>query len=72
MALRTRCSECENFTERKEDYQDVSVPVRKEKKDEDDDDDDPHSMAYYQFLIRPKQIMLCFLSDQNKFDGSTV
>ena len=46
MALRTRCLECENFTERKEDYQDVSVPVRKEREkgdDSDQEDDDKQS-----------------------------
>lgn len=27
LVLRTRCLECESFTERREDFQDVSVPV---------------------------------------------
>ncbi|XP_046570361.1 LOW QUALITY PROTEIN: ubiquitin carboxyl-terminal hydrolase 1-like [Haliotis rubra] len=47
MMLRTRCLECEFFRERKEEFQDVSVPLRREQKsddeeeqDEDSDDDD--------------------------------
>lgn len=27
LVLRTRCLECESFTERREDFQDISVPV---------------------------------------------
>ncbi|XP_028589080.2 ubiquitin carboxyl-terminal hydrolase 1 [Podarcis muralis] len=30
LVLRTRCLECESFTERREDFQDISVPVQKE------------------------------------------
>uniref|UniRef100_A0A6B2FB54 Ubiquitin carboxyl-terminal hydrolase n=1 Tax=Bothriechis nubestris TaxID=1766655 RepID=A0A6B2FB54_9SAUR len=30
LVLRTRCLECECFTERREDFQDISVPVQKE------------------------------------------
>ncbi|XP_013378933.1 uncharacterized protein LOC106150593 isoform X1 [Lingula anatina] len=42
MALRTRCLECEGFTQRKEDFQDIGVPVKKEKvkKEEGDTDDE--------------------------------
>ena len=40
MALRTRCLECEGFTERKEAYQDIGVPVRNERRDDEDEDDD--------------------------------
>ena len=40
MALRTRCEECECFTERKEDFQDVSVPVKREAKDDDSDEEE--------------------------------
>ena len=40
MALRTRCLECEGFTERKEAYQDIGVPVRNERRHDEDDDDD--------------------------------
>lgn len=40
MALRTRCFECEGYTERKEEYQDVSVPVRKLIQDDSDDETD--------------------------------
>ena len=40
MALRTRCLECEGYTERKEPYQDISVAIRKETDNQYDDDDD--------------------------------
>uniref|UniRef100_A0A8D0HL84 Ubiquitin carboxyl-terminal hydrolase n=1 Tax=Sphenodon punctatus TaxID=8508 RepID=A0A8D0HL84_SPHPU len=30
LVLRTRCLECESFTERREDFQDISVPVQKD------------------------------------------
>lgn len=30
LVLRTRCLECECFTERREDFQDISVPVQKD------------------------------------------
>uniref|UniRef100_A0ACB8F3X3 Uncharacterized protein n=1 Tax=Sphaerodactylus townsendi TaxID=933632 RepID=A0ACB8F3X3_9SAUR len=30
LVLRTRCLECERFTERREDFQDISVPVQKD------------------------------------------
>ncbi len=42
MALKTRCLECENFTEREEKYQDLSVPINKRtsSKQEGDDSDD--------------------------------
>ena len=40
MALRTRCLECEGFTERKEAYQDIGVPVRNERRDDDEEDSD--------------------------------
>ncbi len=32
MGLRTKCLDCEHYTERKEEYQDISVPVKKEGK----------------------------------------
>ena len=43
MALRTKCLECECYTERKEDYQDISMPIKKKKKtaESDDEDDEP-------------------------------
>ena len=37
MLLRTRCFSCDTSTERQEDFQDISVPVRVEKEDEDSD-----------------------------------
>ena len=40
MALRTRCLECENFTERKEAYQDISLAVKKDGCHDDSDDED--------------------------------
>ena len=40
MILRTRCLQCESSTERKEDFHDVSVPVRLEHSDSDDDDEE--------------------------------
>ena len=40
LVLRTRCSECEGFTERREEFQDISVPVQKmEVKTEVDEED---------------------------------
>lgn len=30
LVLRTRCLECECFTERREDFQDISVPVQED------------------------------------------
>ena len=39
MALRTRCLECERFTERREDYLDISVAVRQPQADNEDEDD---------------------------------
>ena len=33
MAHRTRCQECENFTERREMYQDICVPVKRAQAD---------------------------------------
>ncbi|XP_077463777.1 ubiquitin carboxyl-terminal hydrolase 1 [Stigmatopora argus] len=44
LVLRTRCLECENFTERREDFQDISVPVMEE---EHSDLDDPSSVSPY-------------------------
>ncbi|KAJ8037809.1 Ubiquitin carboxyl-terminal hydrolase 1 [Holothuria leucospilota] len=35
LVLRTRCMECENHTERREEFQDISVPVPCSKKDEE-------------------------------------
>ena len=41
MALRTVCCECERFTQREEEYQDISVPVKKpDRNDSDGEDDD--------------------------------
>ena len=40
MALRTRCLECEGFTERKEAYQDIGVPVRNERRDDDEEEEE--------------------------------
>ncbi|XP_060933616.1 ubiquitin carboxyl-terminal hydrolase 1 [Limanda limanda] len=37
LVLRTRCLECENFTERREDFQDISVPVLDEQPGSPDD-----------------------------------
>ena len=49
MALRTRCLECEGFTERKEAYQDIGVPVRNERRDDDEeeeeDEDEPGELV---------------------------
>ena len=39
MALRTRCLECERFTERREDYLDISVAVRQPQADKEEEDD---------------------------------
>lgn len=36
LVLRTRCMECENHTERREEFQDISVPVPCSKKDEEE------------------------------------
>ena len=38
MVLRTRCLQCESSRERREDFHDVSVPVRLEKSDSDDEE----------------------------------
>lgn len=40
MMLRTRCLECESAKERREDFQDVSVPIKKIKDDSDDEDEE--------------------------------
>ncbi|KAG7268742.1 hypothetical protein CRUP_034576 [Coryphaenoides rupestris] len=37
LVLRTRCLECESFTERREDFQDISVPVQEEQPSSPDD-----------------------------------
>ncbi|XP_063747029.1 ubiquitin carboxyl-terminal hydrolase 1 isoform X2 [Eleginops maclovinus] len=37
LVLRTRCLECESFTERREDFQDISVPVMDEEPSSPDD-----------------------------------
>lgn len=36
LVLRTKCMECENYTERCEEFQDISVPVHRLKKEEED------------------------------------
>ncbi|KAL1272783.1 hypothetical protein QQF64_028645 [Cirrhinus molitorella] len=36
LVLRTRCLECECFTERREDFQDISVPVQEDENSSDD------------------------------------
>ncbi|KAK6182394.1 hypothetical protein SNE40_010097 [Patella caerulea] len=40
MMLKTKCMECEFAKERQEDFQDVSVPLRREKEDVDSDEDE--------------------------------
>lgn len=45
MALRTKCLECENYTERKEEYQDMSVAVKKDQIDNLSDDEDDGEAA---------------------------
>ncbi len=42
--LRTRCLECECFTERREDFQDISVPVQE--KDNGSSDSDNSQSEY--------------------------
>lgn len=37
LVLRTRCLECESFTERREDFQDISVPVLDDQPSSPDD-----------------------------------
>lgn len=37
LVLRTRCLECESFTERREDFQDISVPVLEDQPSSPDD-----------------------------------
>ncbi|XP_051929348.1 ubiquitin carboxyl-terminal hydrolase 1 [Hippocampus zosterae] len=37
LLLRTRCLECESFSERREDFQDISVPVQEEQPSSSDD-----------------------------------
>lgn len=44
LVLRTRCLECESFTERREDFQDISVPVL------DDTPSSPDSLSEGAFL----------------------
>ena len=44
LALRTRCVECERYTERREDYQGVSVAVRKPRSSDDADSGDEEDM----------------------------
>lgn len=38
LVLRTRCLECECFTERREDFQDISVPVQEDEPCQLEDD----------------------------------
>ncbi|XP_072037139.1 LOW QUALITY PROTEIN: ubiquitin carboxyl-terminal hydrolase 1-like [Amphiura filiformis] len=40
LVLRTRCMECEGFTERREEFQDISVPVQKMDKVAESDEED--------------------------------
>lgn len=44
LVLRTRCLECECFTERREDFQDISVPVQE--KDNSSSDSDNSQSEY--------------------------
>ena len=37
LVLRTRCLECESYTERREDFQDISVPVQEDQPSSPDD-----------------------------------
>ncbi|XP_063283929.1 ubiquitin carboxyl-terminal hydrolase 1 isoform X1 [Pelobates fuscus] len=40
LVLRTRCLECESFTERREDFQDISVPVQENESSKEQDSSD--------------------------------
>lgn len=46
LVLRTRCLECESFTERREDFQDISVPVL------DDTPSSPDSLSEGEHLAK--------------------
>lgn len=45
LVLRTRCLECESFTERREDFQDISVPVLDDQPSSPDDLSDGENFA---------------------------
>lgn len=48
LVLRTRCLECESFTERREDFQDISVPVLDDQPSSPDDlSESEHSWSFY-------------------------
>ncbi len=54
LVLRTRCLECECFTERREDFQDISVPVQ-EKDNGSSDSDNSQS----EYIDRVESISVC-------------
>ena len=78
MALRTRCEECECFTERKEDFQDVSVPVKREAKDDDSDEEEGelkylHIQIWRLLMIIYTYIWRLLMSIyKSKYGGSTI
>ncbi|XP_077980679.1 ubiquitin carboxyl-terminal hydrolase 1-like [Glandiceps talaboti] len=69
LVLRTRCLECECYTERQEAFQDISVPVQSDNgnNDEDDDEGSPRpsnlslSWAISEFACKER------LTDNNKY-----
>ncbi|XP_070579400.1 ubiquitin carboxyl-terminal hydrolase 1-like isoform X2 [Ptychodera flava] len=69
LVLRTRCLECECFTERQEAFQDISVPVQSDSGNNDDDDDEASprpsnlslSWAISEFACKER------LTDDNKY-----
>ena len=57
LVLRTRCLECESFTERREDFQDISVPVL------DDTTSSPDNLSEgEEFYTSPQTTSGCTLS----------
>ena len=51
MAHRTKCLECESYNERKEEYQDISVPVKKDSKERHKEESDDEEGGIYILLL---------------------
>lgn len=45
LVLRTRCLECECFTERREDFQDISVPVQEDELSKTEESSESKSLS---------------------------
>lgn len=58
LVLRTRCLECESFTERREDFQDISVPVLDDQPSSPDDLSEGEDFYYSLHPVHKEVVML--------------